>query len=314
MTHAAIVITKDRPREVAAFLESLAAQVRRPDEIIVVDASTRDETRRAVEDIQRSLPDLHIATLRTAANIGGQKNEGLDSAATDIVSFFDDDVLLPIDYCARVLARFEADSEEGVCGLAGIPELAREPAWPLRVFRKLFFLQTNRGCNRFRFSGIPDFGFRFDAETEVEFLASTAVSFRRNAVDGIRFDSEQLTGKALGLATGRGFAEDVEFSHAAGRKGKLLVLPALHFRHKESPSSRENTFVTQALYVFAMRTVSDAHADTAARRVARWWALCGLGLLSAFQTIWYRDAGYLRGYQRAMGTGLFVSGTEHKIP
>jgi hypothetical protein len=300
MTQGAIVITKDRPREVARCLEAIAAQERAPNEIVVVDASQSKETRSIVADFATRHADLRVTCIDAAPNICEQKNIGLARCSADIVSFFDDDVVIPPEYCLRVRERFARDLDGTLHGLAGLPVRMRLDAWPLFVFRKLFLLQTNRGRNRFRVSGFPDFGFRFEGETEVEFLASTAVSFRRSAIGGLRFDTKGLTGEALGLASGRGFAEDVLFSNAARRGGTLLLLPLLRFEHTESTSARESTFVTQALYVMAMRRVSAAHATTTLRRAARLWALAGTALLCLAQSCRYRDSGYLRGYVRAM--------------
>ena len=298
MTHSAIVITKDRPREAAASLAMLAAQDVPPDEIILVDASEREGV--IVPSHHAEAPQAtRIAVLRTKANISGQKNAGLAATTGDIVSFFDDDVLLPADYCGAVLRRFTDDVEGRIGGIAGLPLNQPRPAWPLLLYRKVFLLQTDRGRGRFRLSGFPDFGVDYGAESEVEFLASTAVSFRRGAIGDTRFDAG-LTGPAIGLATGRGFAEDVEFSSAVARTHVLRVLPSLRFRHESSPANREGTEITQALYVHAMRRVSAAHAAGPLRRLARLWALAGQGGLCLVQTVWYRDAGYARGYWRAM--------------
>ncbi|MBL0176205.1 MAG: glycosyltransferase [Ignavibacteria bacterium] len=298
MTHSAIVITKDRPREAAASLAMLAAQDVPPDEIILVDASERDVTFAPSPDAQSSQAP-RVTMLRAASNISGQKNAGLAAATGDIVSFFDDDVLLPADYCGAVLRRFADDVEGRIGGIAGLPLNQPKAVWPFLLYRKVFLLQTDRGRGRFRLSGFPDFGCDFETESEVEFLASTAVSFRRSAIGDTRFD-EGLTGPAIGLTTGRGFAEDVEFSNAVARTHSLRVLPSLRFRHDPSPANREGTEITQALYVHAMRRVSAAHAAGPLRRLARLWALAGQGGLCLMQTVWYRDAGYVRGYWKAM--------------
>jgi hypothetical protein len=298
MTHSAIVITKDRPREAAASLGMLAGQDVPPDEIIVVDASERDAAATPSRDAQ-SMQTSRLTVLRAEANISGQKNAGLAAATGDIVSFFDDDVLLPTDYCGAVLRRFADDAEGRIGGIAGLPLDQPRPAWPLLLYRKAFLLQTDCGRGRFRLSGFPDFGFDFQEETAVEFLASTAVSFRRSAIGHARFDAG-LTGPALGLATGRGFAEDVEFSSVIARTHALRVLPSLRFRHDASPANRESTEITQALYVHAMRRVSAAHAAGPLQRLARLWALAGQGGLCLMQSAGYRDAGYVRGYWRAM--------------
>ena len=70
---AAVVITKDEQSNIADCLES----VRWVDELIVVDAESRDRT---VELAQRYTPRVFV---RPWAGYGPQKNFGIDQAGAD---------------------------------------------------------------------------------------------------------------------------------------------------------------------------------------------------------------------------------------
>lgn len=299
LSHSVVVITKDRPKEIATLLGCLARQTRTPEEVLVIDASSDPA---AFQDASREYASssFELRHIRTPANISAQKNAGLEAARGEIVSFLDDDVELPPTYCDAVLNRFEADPEAKLGGIGGVMENPPRRGSAERAFRKLFLLQSDAGRNAFLPSGIPDPGYDYPVETGVEFLSSGAVSFRREAIGGLRFDETQLPGPALGFATGRGFSEDVLFSSIIAELHRLVVLPGACFRHHPSPANREDVYTTQVLYQWSLRYVSRLKARTVLRRIARCWALFGLGVLSLVQTVAYGKSGYVRGYFSAM--------------
>lgn len=81
MTIAAVVITKDEECNIASCLES----VRWADELIVVDAESRDRT---VELAKRYTPKVFV---RPWAGYGPQKNFGIDQAGADWILVVDAD-------------------------------------------------------------------------------------------------------------------------------------------------------------------------------------------------------------------------------
>ncbi|MBI5645507.1 MAG: glycosyltransferase family 2 protein [Ignavibacteriae bacterium] len=292
MTHSVVIVTRNRAQEVKDLLHCLAVQTTCADEILVVDASDTDETSGFCSNDKPAGTPLRY--LRADADICTQRNIGIESSCGDIITFLDDDARIGPDYCATMLRYFENDAS--ISGVGGSMTDVPLPGLVERVFRCLFFIQTNRGRNRFRLSGFPDFGFAFPHDREVDFLASTAASFRKSAIGALRFDTGAFSGRALGLQTGRAFAEDVWFSFQVGRSGRLIVGASLAFFHTPSPASRDGVHVTQTLYYHAMRTVSARMAHGIIQQLARRWALIGCGLLAMIQTVVKRDLGYLTGY------------------
>ena len=96
-TISAIVPTRDRAGMLADALASLEAQTRRPDEIIVVDDGSTDDTDAVLE---RFGPALRI--LRTpGVGPSAARNAGLAAARGSLVHFLDsDDTLAPEAYAA----------------------------------------------------------------------------------------------------------------------------------------------------------------------------------------------------------------------
>ena len=81
MTIAAVVITKDEEKNIADCLESL----RWADELIVVDAESRDRT---VELAKQYTPKVFV---RPWPGYGPQKNFGIDQAAAEWILVVDAD-------------------------------------------------------------------------------------------------------------------------------------------------------------------------------------------------------------------------------
>ncbi len=292
MTHSVVIVTRNRPQDIKGALHCLAAQTICPDEILVVDASDTDQI---AEFCSNDKPaGLPLRYLRADADICAQRNIGIEESCGDIITFLDDDARIGPEHCSTMLRYFENDAS--ISGVGGAMTGVSLPGLGERLFRNLFLIQTNRGWNRFRLSGFPDFGFAFPHDCEVDFLASTAASFRKSAIGALRFDTGTFSGRALGLQTGRAFAEDVWFSFQVGLNGRLLVSPSLAFIHETSAASRDGVQLTQTLYYHAMRTVSGRIVHGIIQRLARRWALFGCGLLVTIQTVAKRDLGYLTGY------------------
>ena len=298
MRHSVIIVTRRRSQELRRLLTCLRNQTRAADDIVIVDASDDDDTADLIASERRS-GDLPIRFLRTEADICAQRNAALELSLGDFITFLDDDVVLPPGYFACVMDRFAGD--ETLAGLSGL--LANPVKRNLfeRAFRHAFLLQTDKGTNRYRISGIPDFGYSFSEERSVDFVASTAASFRGSAIGATRFDGEAFGAPALGLPSGRAFAEDVAFSTQVALSGPLLLLPALTFEHYPSRSGRDDTRLAQTLYIHALRTISARRAHDIVQKAARIWALFGAGLLCVIQSIAKADSGYVLGYFSAFG-------------
>jgi glycosyltransferase involved in cell wall biosynthesis len=117
------------------LLDSLAAQTRRPDEVIVVDGGSRDHTAQVAQSYADVLP-LKVM-VEPGANISAGRNRGIDAAAGDMIAVTDAGVTLAPDWLERlttpllddptaevVAGFFEADAAtrfEAVMGAAVLP-------------------------------------------------------------------------------------------------------------------------------------------------------------------------------------------------
>lgn len=97
-----IATVKDAAEEVGPFLESLAAQTRRPEEIVVVDGGSTDGT------LER-LRDAEGITLieQPGANIARGRNLAIAAATHDVIAVTDADCVLEPTWLERLLVPLE---------------------------------------------------------------------------------------------------------------------------------------------------------------------------------------------------------------
>jgi len=114
---AVIVRTKDRPRLLSRCLDSLAAQNRQPDQVVVVNDGgiLIDEVINAINDL--TIIALHNPTSQGRANAG---NQGVAAADTDLICFLDDDDSYAADHLERLeqtIQHFDAQVAYSGCRL-----------------------------------------------------------------------------------------------------------------------------------------------------------------------------------------------------
>lgn len=117
-----VVCTRDRPEMLRSCLASLAAQVRTPREVIVVDnsparsAQTVAAGRDNVRYVHEPRPGLSRA-----------RNAGVAAASGELVAFTDDDVSVPPDWTGEVVRAFADPTVDAMTGLV-LPASLDTPA------------------------------------------------------------------------------------------------------------------------------------------------------------------------------------------
>jgi GT2 family glycosyltransferase len=108
-----IIITRNRPQMLQACLKHLKRQTVAPDEVIVVDSSTGEDTQ-AVLDAYPQVVRLRIPDGRN--NRPQAKNLGIAHASGDIIAFLDDDSMAQPDWLRFLLGPYADPSVGGVGG------------------------------------------------------------------------------------------------------------------------------------------------------------------------------------------------------
>src|SRR5438105_1416080 len=93
LTSTVVVATRNRGPMIQEALSSILA-LREPGlEILVIDQSTNDSTRRAIADISGCDPRLRVHSTRTEG-LARARNLGIQLAVGDVVAFTDDDCVV----------------------------------------------------------------------------------------------------------------------------------------------------------------------------------------------------------------------------
>ncbi|MBF0624162.1 MAG: glycosyltransferase family 2 protein [Magnetococcales bacterium] len=229
-----IIPTYHRPKDLTVCLDSILAQTRRPEEVLVIDDGALPAVPRSAE--------LEAAGIRVvyhrkqSPGLTASRNQGIRLAGGELIFFLDDDVELFPDYVAEILAVY-ANPPPGPppLGVGGVIANMKplSPAHRLRYVFDLLFLTTGLREGRVLPTGFcTDFGttpWPLQTVTRVDFLPGGVCSYRREVFERHLF-SERYKGYGLG--------EDKDLSYRVSRDGPLLVTPAARLNHYESPQMR----------------------------------------------------------------------------
>jgi GT2 family glycosyltransferase len=223
-----IVATKDRPDDLRKLLESLRRQTLRPAEIVVVDAS-----REPVKPVLAEFPGLTTLYLRHwPPSAAAQRNAGIRACdpASSLIGFADDDTTFEPQAFANMLS-FWNDAAPDILGAAF--NIRNYPCRGKSIL-KHSVLAERLGLYSPKPGSVSRSGWQTIigeiAETQfVDWLPSTAVLFRREVFGHDVFDE---------FFESYSYLEDLDFSYAIGRAGRLAVVADAGFSHFPSPGGR----------------------------------------------------------------------------
>lgn len=256
-----ILCTYERPDSAMRFLVSLAGQTRRPDEVLVIDASRSDTTEQLLGS--QNLP-LRLTYWRVTGRLRGltrQRNFGLKHVAHDLVAFFDDDVVLETD-CLEELERAHRRFVD-VAGIGCFVEPCGEPTRLWRLRRALRIV-PHLQAGRYTESGMSiPWQFRTPGTQLVDgdWLPGCAMMVKTDLGSRLLFD-EELTGYAQG--------EDLDFSLRLRRHGRVALLETARCQHLHEPAGRPDAFKLGEMEIVNRHRIwRRQHSPPSLR--ARWW-------------------------------------------
>jgi glycosyltransferase involved in cell wall biosynthesis len=105
-----VVCTRHRAESLGRTLESLAAQRRRDFEVVIVDQSSDDSTRRIVERLgerDRRFRYIHL----DVPGLSRAYNVGIAALEAPLLAFTDDDCVAPVDWLDSIVAAFSQNPD-----------------------------------------------------------------------------------------------------------------------------------------------------------------------------------------------------------
>jgi len=234
----AIVPTIGRPEALEALLESLSAQTRRPDQILVADASDNDRVETLTTDKRWRARGLVITHLKvTPPNAVGQRNAAIARATGEALLLLDDDVVLEPDCIAHLERALDRAPELA----AAIADMNNE-TWPDATTAWRWYLTTFLGLRDGEWHGrvvgpLLRFGYPPHPSTmlPMEWFGTANTLVRRTAFDAAGGFSTFFLHRST-------MNEDVDLSMKVSRQGGLMICPDARLAHHHHPSGRVSAF------------------------------------------------------------------------
>jgi len=230
----AIVPTIGRPDSLRALLESLSAQTCKVDEVIVADASGRDDTRLLVNDPQwRKLELIVRREVVDPPNAVRQREAAIRIASGEFLLFLDDDVVLESECVAHMMDLLKTNPD-----VVGVTADFNNQAWPhptqLWQWYLHYALRLRKGewqgrvvgpLLRFCYNPVPA------GPTQMEWLGTGNSLIRLSAY-------RQAGGFSNFFLHRCTINEDVDLSLKLSRIGRILFCPAARMSHHHAPAGR----------------------------------------------------------------------------
>ena len=218
------------------MLESLAQQSAQPVEMIIVDASTNEETRR--------LSESHFPGLATKINyhragkIGAavQRNQAVRYVSQEAVWFIDDDIIFEPNCVSKLWEALQSDA-----GLGGVNAMIVNQRYLPPGFASRIFFRFLHGRSEASYAGkcigpalniLPEDRSDLPEVVSVEWLNTTCTLYRREALPDPPFPNH---------FTGYSMMEDVTLSLIVARRWKLAnARTARIFHDSQGGDHKEN--------------------------------------------------------------------------
>jgi len=246
LTVSIVIPTKDRPDELKVTMETVLKQTAldRILELVIVDQSTTDETKRYLEELQKRVPFRIKYVYSNIPSVTRSKNIGLKNSEGDIVLFLDDDVTLAPDFVEKILEVYEKHPEAiGVGGYLVSTRYGRL----YRIYARLFLLpHDDKNRARVLPSTFVTYPVGLKDVIRAEWIPGGCSSFRRAIFKEMLFDEN------FGRRSSKG---DVDFAYRLHLKypGSMFITPHAKMIHRASKKQRLKPY--QTIYVREVQTL-----------------------------------------------------------
>jgi len=238
MKDSLILCTKDRCKDIKITFESILVQTHVPNEIIVVDSSKDEKTKKYLYSLKLD----NLIYINSKPGLTYQRNVGIKQASGDVLHFIDDDVNLDKNYFQVILDTFNKSDDIG--GVGGILTNRLGENKLRHIIDNIFMLTRVDGDGIIQKSGFPAFQWRNQKHMNkvfhiTEILCGIA-SYRKGVFENIFFD-EKLDGYGL--------MEDIDFSFRVSKKYILIYNSNANVYHRATENSRINYNKLYFMYV-----------------------------------------------------------------
>jgi len=282
MSHkiAIVIPTIGRYDDLRRMLQSLAAQARLPEQVVIVD---QDDTSQC---FTREFPQLQIRVIALPGSASLKRNAGFQAVRpdADLIAFMDDDIVLgpqAIDAVLRFWDNAPGDLGGTGCNLVNYTPVYASGLKGLRMASRLGLYGSDKGA--VLRSGFHTTMPGIEKTMDVRWLPSWAVVYSRKVLAEFSFDE---------WFESYSYLEDLDLSYRVSKKYRLALVADARFYHYPSNIGRPNAYLFGKKEVLNRLYFVSKHPELSR-------PLCCLALsiraaMSLFLGLTRRDPGYFK--------------------
>ena len=222
-----VIPTKNRPEDLDRLIDSINRSTVTPSTVVIIDQSP--EIKNIV--ISNNYKVIHVH----ATNVSGlcaAKNLGVSYCNSDVIHFFDDDIILDSDYFEIINQHLEKNPDiVGICGRQKNSKSSRLKLAAFSFFHIGPFRDIRKKCNS---------GYAKEDLVETNILPGGITAYRKEVFEYFQFD-EALVKYCLG--------EDMDFSYRVSKRNKLAFATDALALHNHSQIGRYDPLESYACKV-----------------------------------------------------------------
>lgn len=277
-TVSVLIPTKNRPVCLERVVQLLLSQTVLPDQIVIVDQSVADESRRRVEALlaegssRRTSVRVDYMHDRAIPGAAVARNRAMSAAEGIVWLFLDDDMEPEADFIEQLLTVYRESPAVG--GVSGIITNYARPSLAFRVWSGLFLrgpFFDERQAIYWRAEQL-----RHHAPIPVSKFGSGLMSFRADLVRDVRFD-ESLQGLPPG--------EDIDFCARLGPDARLVIAPGARIAHQASASGRSEEYWVKEYAQGKLYVYHRNWAQGVRNRLCCLWFEIGCSVVAVFASL-----------------------------
>ncbi len=269
-----VIATYNRAKDLTIALKSFSKEVNRLKEVLIIDQSKNDETKRLIKNLNNNkIKYIYSKTpsLTLARNKGVKKS----SIKSKIILFIDDDITLGENYFDKLIEVFNL--YPCAIGVSGhyFPKDKKINKLEIAV-RKLFCLE-NWGINEAKVHSVygASYPYKINKIINSEWLSGFNMAFKKEIFDKDLFDEN---------FSRYGLAEDFEFSSRINKKYPqgLFITPYARIIHHVSTAERMPTEKLAYMNHVNHTYIQSKLFDDFRGNISWMIALSGMSLLNIF--------------------------------
>lgn len=296
MTISAVIPTRNRPQDLMRAVKSVTTQRRLPEELLIVDQSTGDESKREVlgyfATLNQSIKLNYIHDTRIKGLVEA-KARAVQESTGSVISFLEDDVVLLPDYFSLMERGFLDHPEMLGCSgvVTNVPSRGLAYRWLFKLFHRGIFydprIDLHGRCEHSKQGKL----------VRSRYLSGGLSAYRHKVIEQVPFD----------IVNDFFMLEDIEYSTRASKvfgDEHFYINTAMCLEHHMSPVNRERSGLRWERKLYEYVCFYKKHRKESGAVIHLTWLLIGLGLEATFVSIRTLNPGPFLGALRGLVRGF----------